>query len=218
MTHRRRQQAQAQFDYWPAVADIFIGFLALMLLAGSAAYIDALERTETGVEPPVAKEDFRLEFEAAFAAELGGHFIAPDRRPTVRNRGFSELNIYFPAAFLFSSCRTDLLQPAADELHKLKILLRTFDSEIQRVQITGHTDTDRPSPGGLCYDLNIKTNWELSARRAITVLELLAPDDRSGLNPRKVWAAALGEYHPVDEEDKDRNRRIEILVRFKEGR
>jgi flagellar motor protein MotB len=204
-------------NYWPAVADVFIGFLAVVLIAGLTAYTVA---TGKGQEPPHAKKEFRRIFEEIFAHSPTFAQVSESERPRVDNEGFSELNIYFPAAFLFEPCGTDLMRPAVVELNDLKSLFNRFDKQILRVQITGHTDTDRPLPGGQCYKQGIRTNWELSARRAITVLELLAPDDGSGLDPRKVWAAALGEYHPVingsDDEAKAKNRRIEVLVRFQE--
>jgi flagellar motor protein MotB len=209
---RERWSHEEESNLWPAIADAFIGFLAFVLIAGLAAYTQ-------GQDPPIAKQDFRQEFEKAFRSSMNLK-IEPGERPKVADEGFSELNIYFPAAFLFEPCHADLMTPAKDELTALKSLLKKFDPQIQRVQITGHTDTDRPHPGGECYHQGMRTNWELSARRAITVVELLAPDDGSGLNPRKVWAAALSEYHPVidrsDSDAKSRNRRIEVLVRFRE--
>ncbi len=203
-------------SFWPAVADVFIGFLAFVLIAGMAAYTDATSGTQ---EPPPAKNDFQKEFESAFS-HTNGVGIATSEKPEVKDEGFSELNIYFPASFLFKPCHADLVMSEDTHLGDLKYLFKRFDAQIQRVQITGHTDTDRPLKGGECYKQGIHSNWELSARRAITVLELLAPDDGMGLDPRKVWAAALGEYHPVmpgqGVEAKARNRRIEVLVRFRE--
>jgi flagellar motor protein MotB len=203
-------------NFWPAVADVFIGFLALLLIAGLIAYTTATRR---GEEPPPAKKDFRERFEKAFASTASSSEVQASDRPRVTDEGFSEVSIYFPAKFLFDRCHTDLKTPAVAELTDLKNLFKAFDAQILRVQITGHTDSDRIT-GGLCYQQGIRTNWELSARRAITVLELLAPDDESGLSPKKIWAAALGEYHPVDrgsdEIAKERNRRIEVIVRFRE--
>lgn len=210
-------------NYWPAVADVFIGFLAIVLIAGLTAYTEATAKAQ---KPPPAKQEFRKKFEDAFvhSASLAqveeSNQSKESKRPRIESEGFSELNIYFPSKFLFEKCGTKLMLPATAELNRLKDLLGSFDREILRVQITGHTDVDHP--GGQCYRQGIYTNWELSARRAIAIVELLAPDDESGIDPHKVWATALGEYHPValgnSEEDKSRNRRIEVLVRFREQR
>lgn len=209
-------------SYWPVVADVFIGFAALLLLVAVALYSTPPVQ---GVAPPPAKEDFAERFREAFQQATGSGQAEPGAVPTVTDSGFSELKIYFPAAFLFEPCHIDLRTPAITELEQLKLLFKTFDDAIDRVQITGHTDTDRPSRGSFCAEQGLLSNWDLSARRAITVLKLLAPDDESGLGPRKVWGAALGEYHPVGERTpsmpesaKARDRRIEVLVRFAEQR
>src|SRR3954453_19127723 len=128
-------------NFWPAVADAFIGFLALVLIAGLAAFTDA---TAKGQEPPPAKQDFQKEFEKAFAHTQGVVGVENHERPKLKDEGFSELNIYFPAKFLFLPCHVDLMTPAATELNDLKNLFNRYDAQILRVQITGHTDTDRP--------------------------------------------------------------------------
>src|SRR5258708_2574400 len=107
---RDRLTVEEESNFWPAVADVFIGFLALVLVAGLAAYTDA---TSNGQTPPPAKQDFQKEFERAFAKARGIAGIAPMEKPKVDNQGFSELNIYFPAAFLFLPCHAELLNPKA---------------------------------------------------------------------------------------------------------
>lgn len=202
---RGRWREEETPNFWPAVADVFIGFLALFLTTGLVAYTSATQR---GEEAPVAKEKFLEKFEAAFAE------IPVDRRP-VKEVGFSELLFRFPGDFLFEPCSTS--PKATRALTTLKKLLIEDRDKIRRVEITGHTDNDRPGPR--CFEKGIRTNWELSARRAITVLEMLAPEDGTGLDPEKIkmWAAGLGQYEPVPESaDESENRRIEILVRFKE--
>lgn len=214
----RRHRADEGINFWPAVADVFIGILAFVLVVALLANLEAAK--EHGVEPPPAKREFARAFEELVSSSLAEAEAEMIDSPEIEDLGFSEVKIYYPASFLFDSCRIDLKASAARELGHLKLVLNNFDDEIARVQITGHTDSDRPSPGSYCYIQGITTNWELSARRAITVLHLLAPDDQTGLDPGKVWGAALGEYHPVatdgSEYSKERNRRIEIVVRFKE--
>jgi len=208
-------------SFWPAVADVFIGFLALILVALLVAYLNVAE--SRGETPPPEKESFKTLFEKTFAEGMTEDGISIAEQPRVEDAGFSELKIYFPASFLFQKCEVELMRPAEDELGQLRSLFRQYRPAIHRVEITGHTDSDQPSKtDGRCAEQGIRSNWELSARRAITVVQQLAPDDGSGLEPTKVWAAALGQYHPVDdgvsEEAKARNRRIEILVKFKEHR
>ena len=80
-----------------------------------------------------------------------------------------------------------------------------------KVRIEGHTDSDKIH-GAL--QRKFSTNWELSAIRATTVARFLV--EKSGLDPRIIYAAGYGEYHPVapndTPENKAKNRRIEIVL------
>jgi chemotaxis protein MotB len=64
----------------------------------------------------------------------------------------------------------------------------------------------RPVGGG-------KTNWDLSASRAIAVVQYLIS---KGLPPQRLVAAGFGEFQPIDpgntEEAYSRNRRIELKL------
>jgi flagellar motor protein MotB len=200
------------------MVDVFVGFLALLLVAVLVQYADLSDRPP-GLAPPPAKNDFVRRFRETYAH--AGEAVAEGAVPVVEDAGFSELRLRFPASFLFAPCEVKLRPQAVTRLAGLRELLGRFDETIDRVQVTGHTDSDQPSPGSLCYAQGISTNWELSARRSISVLERLAPRSGGGLDPAKVWGAALGEHHPIatgpTKNDKARNRRIEILIRFREG-
>ena len=75
------------------------------------------------------------------------------------------------------------------------------------LRVDGHTDV-RPinSP-------QFKTNWELSAARAISVVQYLIS---KGVSPQRLVAAGFGEFQPIDaektEEAYSRNRRIELKL------
>ncbi len=75
------------------------------------------------------------------------------------------------------------------------------------LRIDGHTDA-RPISGG-----RFRSNWELSAARAIAVVRRLIED---GVSPRHLVAAGFGEFQPLDEQSTEeahaRNRRIEIRL------
>ena len=74
------------------------------------------------------------------------------------------------------------------------------------LRIDGHTDS-RPVAG------RFKSNWELSAARAIAVVRRLVED---GVSPKHLVAAGFGEFQPLEdattEEAYARNRRIEIRL------
>lgn len=92
---------------------------------------------------------------------------------------------------------TKLLAPLAE------ILAKTNSS----ILVRGHTD-DVPIVGG-----RHKTNWELSAARAFSVIRFL---EESGLHPERFHARGYGEHRPAvantDEASRARNRRIEISI------
>jgi chemotaxis protein MotB len=99
------------------------------------------------------------------------------------------------------------------ELDKLAAALITLDREIPGdlswiLRVDGHTDK-RPLSGAGLY----KTNWELSAARAISVVEYLTS---RGVPPQRLAAAGFGEYQPLELGDSDdahrRNRRIELKL------
>ena len=75
------------------------------------------------------------------------------------------------------------------------------------LRVDGHTDV-RPinSP-------QFKNNWELSAARAISVVQYLVA---KGVSPQRLVAAGFGEFQPIDPDKTDeafnRNRRIELKL------
>jgi chemotaxis protein MotB len=75
------------------------------------------------------------------------------------------------------------------------------------LRVDGHTDV-RPTTGA-----NFKSNWELSAARAISVVQYLIS---KGISPQRLVAAGFGEFQPIDpertEEAFSRNRRIELKL------
>ena len=76
------------------------------------------------------------------------------------------------------------------------------------LRVDGHTDT-RPVTGNSSF----KSNWELSAARAISVVQYLIS---KGISPQRLVAAGFGEFQPIDpgstEEAFSRNRRIELKL------
>ena len=76
-----------------------------------------------------------------------------------------------------------------------------------RVLIEGHTDSVPISTA------RFSSNWELSASRAAGVARFFV---EQGLDPERLTAAGLGEFHPIapndSREGRARNRRIEIVL------
>ena len=119
------------------------------------------------------------------------------------------ISVVLPSSVLFNSGQIKLKKKATGSLSKVcRILEKDFPGETIRIE--GHTDNDPIKRTKQLY----KTNWELSAARAATVLHYLI--DNCHLDPTKLYLAGFGEYQPVasnkNKKDKKKNRRVEIVV------
>jgi chemotaxis protein MotB len=83
-----------------------------------------------------------------------------------------------------------------------KALESTSDLEII---VEGHTDNTKMSS-----PTSPKNNWELSVLRATAVVEIMLAN--SAMDPKKIMASGRSEFLPVDQNDKAKNRRIEVIV------
>jgi chemotaxis protein MotB len=99
------------------------------------------------------------------------------------------------------------------ELDKLASALTDLDGQIPPdipwiLRVDGHTDKKPVTGAG-----QFKSNWELSAARAISVVQYLVT---KGVQPQRLMAAGFGEFQPIDLGDSDdalkRNRRIELKL------
>lgn len=85
-------------------------------------------------------------------------------------------------------------------------LARAIEGETGfEIVVEGHTDdvafNSSTSP---------KNNWELSVLRSTAVVEVLTAN--SGLDPAQLTAAGRSEFHPRNPKDRNRNRRIEVVL------
>ncbi len=131
-------------------------------------------------------------------------------RPGVRVAGD---RFVFESEVLFDTGRAEINALGRGELDKLAAALsdleREIPPEIQWVmRVDGHTDK-RPVQGAGIY----RSNWDLSAARAISVVQYLVTRD---VSPQHLVAAGFGEFQPIDTGDSEdalrRNRRIELKL------
>jgi chemotaxis protein MotB len=118
----------------------------------------------------------------------------------------------FQSEVLFESSQAAINPAGRAELDALANALtdleREIPTEIQWVlRVDGHTDK-RPIQSPL-----FRSNWDLSASRAIAVVQYLVS---KGVNPQHLVAAGFGEFQPLDVGENDdayrRNRRIELKL------
>lgn len=112
--------------------------------------------------------------------------------------------VEMPAAVLFDSGSAELSEAGRDTVTKVAKVLRSVPRH--RFLVGGHTDN---VPAVKQY----KSNWELSAARAVRVTEMLTSH---GVASKRLVIAGYSEYDPVasnaSEAGRQKNRRIEIIL------
>ena len=71
--------------------------------------------------------------------------------------------------------------------------------------VEGHTDTDK-----MVSATHPTNNWELSVLRSTSIIDIMTKN--SNIDPALLMAAGRSEYHPVDPNNKAKNRRIEVII------
>ena len=119
----------------------------------------------------------------------------------------------FQSEVLFGSGSDTINANGSAELDKLAEAILELEAQIPPefnwvLRVDGHTDA-RPLSGTGRY----RSNWELSAARAISVVRYLIS---KGVKPVNLVAAGFGEFQPLEagtsEEANAKNRRIELKL------
>ena len=107
---------------------------------------------------------------------------------------------------LFKSGSYEVSDRAMETLSKIAKIIKDYSD--YDVLVEGNTDNVPINR------TNIRNNWDLSALRASSVVQVL--QDKFGINPSRLSAAGRGEYHTVadntTELGRQRNRRTEIII------
>ena len=107
---------------------------------------------------------------------------------------------------LFKTGSYEVNSRAMETLSKIAKILKDYKDF--DVLVEGNTDNVPISR------TNIRNNWDLSALRASSIVQVLQND--FGINPQRLSAAGRGEYNPIadntSEIGKQRNRRTEIII------
>jgi chemotaxis protein MotB len=194
-------------------------FLILTMLSGCALVIQKGRRSDldkiktlkgdvTGLETEVVAlqqelEDLRgakSQLESKLAKEIQDNKVKLE----MQERG---LVITVLGEVLFDSGKAVLREESYSLLDKIASVLRRGQVREHKIGIEGHTDNQPIKYSGW------KSNWELSAHRALSVLHHLKD---AGIRPERLSAIGYGEYRPVasnrSKEGKQLNRRVEIVI------
>ncbi|NRA12286.1 MAG: OmpA family protein [Crocinitomicaceae bacterium] len=121
---------------------------------------------------------------------------------TVEERN-GKIYVSLEAKLLFASGSTSVVAEGKTALIELAKVLQ--EEKNLEIIVEGHTDTDKMA--GTKHPVN---NWELSVLRATSVISIMTSN--SEIDPKQLMAGGRSEFHPVDVNNKAKNRRIEIII------
>jgi len=158
------------------------------------------ERRVKELEELIAKKDAAVK---ALKEKVANALLGfKDKGLTVEQKN-GKVYISMEAKLLFASASTKVDDEGKKALIELaKILQEQIDLE---VLVEGHTDTDKMRASGHPSD-----NWDLSVLRATSVVKIML--ENSSMDPTTITAAGRSEFLPLDENDKAKNRRIEVIL------
>ncbi len=114
-----------------------------------------------------------------------------------------KIYVSLEAKLLFASGSTSVEPNGKKALIELATVLEN-EKELEII-VEGHTDADPMNSSK-----HPKNNWELSVLRSTSVIEIMIGN--SNMDPKQLMAAGRSEFHPVDPNNKAKNRRIEIII------
>ncbi|MBD9370875.1 OmpA family protein [Xanthomonas sp. XNM01] len=192
--------AEAGTPVWAAFGDLMsvvVGAFALILVGVIGVQLQLSSRLDEEMRQRQAETQRRSALEQALAVPLAsGRVTLVDGRIGIRGSVLFAVN-------------SDQLQPEGRSLlQELAGPLSAYlGSREEILMVSGFTD-DQPIHDG---NRQFADNWELSAKRALTVTRALIA---AGVPASSVFGAAFGAEQPVasnqDEDGRARNRRVEI--------
>ena len=185
---------------WPIFGDLMaglVGVFVLLLVWTLGMQVELSQSLDLEIEKREAEEQRRYVLEEALAAPLAAGRI------TLRDG-----KIGISGSVLFATNSAELQREGRELLSTLVSPLKLYlGDHDERLMVSGFTD-DRP-----IHDdhLHFDDNWDLSAKRALTVTRALIED---GMPSALVFAAAFGAQQPLatnnNREGRAQNRRVEM--------
>jgi flagellar motor protein MotB len=199
--------AGTENEVWPAFADLFSAFSFILLLL----VIVTLRIARGEGEGPGGMSSTRRQLLGALtAASDSGNLFRIDSST-------AQIRLTFPDSLMFPTgaySAGSLLPVGRDAVVALARVL--WDSSLSRyystVHVVGHTDQLPVIGPTVAY----QDNWDLSARRAVTVARIIM--DAGSIDPCAMRATGAGAFHPVDtvralsRPGSPENRRVEISL------
>jgi flagellar motor protein MotB len=185
---------------WAVFGDlmsVLLGVFVLILMAVIGVQLELSTKLEEAVHQRRMEAQHRKALEEALAGPLAAGRVT-----------FVNGHIGISGNLLFA-LNSDQLQPQGRDVLKslVKPLSAYLKAHDEILMVSGFADDKRVRDGNRRF----ADNWELSAKRALTVTRALIDE---GIPSSSVFAAAFGSEQPVssnaDDEGRARNRRVEI--------
>lgn len=225
-----------EFNFWTAFADLMLALvlvlcvlLFVIIVVISVGTVD-LQKVKTnqnfmvdsiaqkyGVKPHQIKEN-----------TFGISTMKDSNYDIQIQNDLNSQRITFSDKLLFLPDRTEINSNGQAVIDAVGSILKSQLSSIKEIQVQGHADTLKSN--------RFKSNTDLAAQRAISVLEYLQDKDKVGIDPSiyLMSATSFGEFKPVqrtsestdynrdkidqanaDEPLRSRNRRIELVLIYR---
>ncbi len=188
---------------------ILLGIMGIFFISGCAVVFQTGRRSDIERIQSLEKELEELrQARQLLEDRLSQEIKDAQVRLSMQEKG---LVITFVAEVLFDSGKANLKKEILPTLDKVATILKEEVPE-NNIGIEGHTDNEPIKYSGW------KSNWELSAHRALSVLHYL---ESRGISSTRLSATGYGEFRPVASnatpEGRQLNRRVEIVILPKVG-
>lgn len=187
-------------DFLTLLFTFFVALYALSVIDQNKAesFSESLKQVFKVIDDPIKldkeKSPLIKELELVLK-DFQGTSVKEEYRGTV---------ITLPDALLFDSGRAELKPQSKEVLAKLAEKLKGIPN---RISVEGHTDNVP------IRSETIRSNWELSTLRALSVVHFLI---ETGISPDRLSATGYGEYRNIADnstpEGRAKNRRVEIVL------
>ena len=204
--HERGGAARLRADSLAAVTDS-LRFEAGALRAKNTTFAAALDTQTTALSRQKEAEIAALR--STYDQLVSGMQSEIAQGQIQITRLADRLSVSMVDRILFPSGEASITPAGFRVLQRVGNVLKTTEGKIIRVE--GHTDSVAISER---LKGTFPTNWELSTARASNVVRFL--QDSVGIDPTRLQAVGLSEYHPIASnatvKGRSQNRRIEIAL------
>ena len=186
----------------PSGANIITGDTPLNINDMPQEVKNELAKAAAEAKAEAAEKNKLTEVKGKIDSLLQGSGLQASVGTTIEERG---LVVSLKDTVLFDSGSADVRGDRISTIMEIGKILNSIDNY---VRIEGHTDNVPISTS------RFRSNWELSALRAVSVKDILSKN--GGVNENRLSVLGYGEFRPIADnstvEGKAKNRRVDIII------